>query len=152
MRWCCLSKACHWVNKAISLVGAACAVDSQGNFWLFGGLGFTTTATAGKLNDVWKFDGTNWTVATADSINSTLPTVAAPNPNFGVLGGGNASAKFLGATLAFSINYDGGSGALVFKITTPSPVSVFGAQLSLDRKSTRLNSSHTDISRMPSSA
>ena len=35
------------------------------------------------------------------------------------------------------------------KVSVPQ---ITGNEISLDRKSTRLNSSHTDISRMPSSA
>jgi N-acetylneuraminic acid mutarotase len=36
-------------------------MDTSGNLWLFGGLGFASTGTNSKLNDLWKFDGTNWT-------------------------------------------------------------------------------------------
>jgi len=46
--------------------------DSSGHFWLFGGNGFdsTGTGTQGDLNDLWKFDGTNWTwVSGSDLIN-----------------------------------------------------------------------------------
>ena len=39
-----------------------------------------------------------------------------------------------------------------FGINTPQRIASFVAQCAQDRKSTRLNSSHTDISRMPSSA
>jgi len=33
--------------------------DKSGNLWLFGGNG--VDAIVGYLNDLWKFDGTNWT-------------------------------------------------------------------------------------------
>jgi hypothetical protein len=37
-------------------------IDSKYNFWLFGGYGVSTnTNNAGPLNDLWKFDGNNWT-------------------------------------------------------------------------------------------
>jgi N-acetylneuraminic acid mutarotase len=38
-------------------------VDNSGKFWLFGGRGYGSTATLGRLNDLWKFDPTNnqWT-------------------------------------------------------------------------------------------
>jgi gliding motility-associated-like protein len=38
-------------------------VDQQGNFWLFGGLGYDINGTFGGLNDLWKYDiATNmWT-------------------------------------------------------------------------------------------
>ena len=35
--------------------------DSSGNFWLFGGTGIDSAGTYDVLNDLWKFDGTNWT-------------------------------------------------------------------------------------------
>jgi len=48
-------------------------IDSENNLWLFGGKGYATSTTIGILmfiffykvlgwlNDLWKFDGTNWT-------------------------------------------------------------------------------------------
>lgn len=36
-------------------------IDSSGNLWLFGGNGLDSAGTADLLNDLWKFDGTNWT-------------------------------------------------------------------------------------------
>ena len=53
------------------------------------------------------------------------------------------------------IGLTGGIGAgktVVAKIFAQLGVPVFNADDTADRKSTRLNSSHTDISRMPSSA
>jgi len=45
-------------------------IDKNGNLWLFGGDGFDTTATLGSLNDLWKFDGSNWTwVSGANTVN-----------------------------------------------------------------------------------
>jgi len=35
--------------------------DIDSNLWLFGGFGFHTGGPAAYLNDLWKFDGTNWT-------------------------------------------------------------------------------------------
>ena len=40
--------------------GAASWADPKGNLWLFGGSGIGTTST-GTLNDLWKWDGANWT-------------------------------------------------------------------------------------------
>jgi len=40
--------------------GAVTCQDASGTLWLFGGLGHGATAT-GSLNDLWKWDGTNWT-------------------------------------------------------------------------------------------
>jgi hypothetical protein len=35
--------------------------DSNGNFWMFGGYAYDSAGTLGYINDLWKFDGTNWT-------------------------------------------------------------------------------------------
>jgi alpha-tubulin suppressor-like RCC1 family protein/beta-lactam-binding protein with PASTA domain len=40
--------------------GSVSWIDSSGTFWLFGGYGFAASGS-GRLNDLWKFDGTNWT-------------------------------------------------------------------------------------------
>lgn len=36
-------------------------IDSNGNFWLFGGMGYDSRGAGGKLNDLWRWDGSNWT-------------------------------------------------------------------------------------------
>jgi len=42
--------------------GAVYWTDANGNFWLFGGDGLDANVGAGNnLNDLWKFDGVNWT-------------------------------------------------------------------------------------------
>ena len=44
-------------------------IDSSGNFWLFGGIGFDSLGGLwGYLNDLWKFDGTNWTWVSGSDI------------------------------------------------------------------------------------
>ena len=49
---------------------ATSTVDSAGNLWLFGGYGNDSAGTLGYLNDLWKFDGTNWTwVAGSNTAN-----------------------------------------------------------------------------------
>jgi N-acetylneuraminic acid mutarotase len=50
--------------------GSASWIDKNGNLWLFGGSGLDSTGTGGSLNDLWKFDGTNWTwVSGSNAIN-----------------------------------------------------------------------------------
>jgi hypothetical protein len=39
--------------------GAVSFTDAAGNFWLFGGYGYGSSGS-GQLNDLWKWDGTNW--------------------------------------------------------------------------------------------
>ena len=36
-------------------------IDSSGNLWLFGGAGYYSAGSTGTLNDLWRFDGANWT-------------------------------------------------------------------------------------------
>jgi N-acetylneuraminic acid mutarotase len=44
--------------------------DSSGYFWLFGGSGFDNNSVNGVLNDLWRFDGTNWTwISGSTSVN-----------------------------------------------------------------------------------
>jgi hypothetical protein len=45
--------------------------DSSGNLWLFGGCGYgSDRVSPGQLNDLWKYNGTNWTwVSGADTVN-----------------------------------------------------------------------------------
>lgn len=46
--------------------------DALGNFWLFGGVGLDASGSAGLLNDLWKYDGTNWTwVSGSDTKDSS---------------------------------------------------------------------------------
>lgn len=48
-------------NKPGGRSGAVSWKDQSGNLWLFGGLGYDTNGTWSYLNDLWKWDGTNWT-------------------------------------------------------------------------------------------
>jgi hypothetical protein len=44
--------------------------DAAGNFWLFGGNGYDSTASAGNLNDLWKYSAGQWTwVSGSNTIN-----------------------------------------------------------------------------------
>ncbi len=49
--------------------GVVSWIDSSGNFWLFGGSGFDSTGV-GLLNDLWKFDGTNWIWVSGSNVRS----------------------------------------------------------------------------------
>ncbi|MEQ8477255.1 MAG: kelch repeat-containing protein [Fulvivirga sp.] len=48
-------------NVPGSRIGSVAWLDLSGNLWLFGGTGYDDTGAQVKLNDLWKFDGTNWT-------------------------------------------------------------------------------------------
>ena len=41
--------------------GAMTWTDAKGDFWLFGGWGYDSAGTYDRLNDLWRWDGTNWT-------------------------------------------------------------------------------------------
>lgn len=52
--------------------GAVSWRDSSGNLWLFGGEGYADAGEDGYLNDLWRFDGTNWTwVSGRNTLNQT---------------------------------------------------------------------------------
>jgi hypothetical protein len=59
--------------------------DHAGSFWMFGGDGRDASDHLGQLNDLWKFDGTDWIwIDGANSIGQsgtygTLGTAAAAN-------------------------------------------------------------------------
>ncbi|MBN1698149.1 MAG: hypothetical protein JW881_11595 [Spirochaetales bacterium] len=41
--------------------GSISWIDTSDNLWLFGGYGYDSTSSKNNLNDLWRFDGTNWT-------------------------------------------------------------------------------------------
>ncbi|MDH4120497.1 MAG: Ig-like domain-containing protein [Deltaproteobacteria bacterium] len=59
--------------------------DAAGNLWLFGGVGYDSAGSISGLNDLWKWDGTNWTwisgstTAGAAGVYGTKGTTAATN-------------------------------------------------------------------------
>ncbi len=53
---------------------ATCWTDSQGNFWLYGGLGFDSAATEGQLGDLWKYSNGEWTWMAGSEIAATFLT------------------------------------------------------------------------------
>jgi len=58
---------------------AASWIDSAGNFWLFGGKGYDSGGAYGRLNDLWKFDGTNWTWVSGSNVMEETGTYGTPN-------------------------------------------------------------------------
>jgi hypothetical protein len=63
--------------------GAVSWTDSSGNMWLFGGYGFPASGSVGLLNDLWRWDGTNWTwMSGSDGIdqNGGYETQGSPDP------------------------------------------------------------------------
>ena len=58
---------------------AASFTDAAGNFWLFGGLGMSSTLVFGDLNDLWKFSNGQWTWMSGSNL-------AAQSGTYGVQG------------------------------------------------------------------
>ena len=84
-------------------LGAAIAVDAGGDAWLFGGAGYDSAGAGGNLNDLWKFDGSQWTwVAGSSTVNAapsygTEGTAApghTPGARYGASGWLDASGNF----------------------------------------------------------
>ncbi len=72
-------------------------IDASGNLWLFGGVGSDSTGTSGTLNDLWKFNGTNWTwvsgsnLADQPGVYGTNGTASASN----IPGGRNCAVSWI---------------------------------------------------------
>lgn len=66
-------------NEPGERYGAVGWADSAGDVWVFGGGGYDAAADSTRLNDLWRFDGTNWTWISGDSIGD-------PMGSYGTLG------------------------------------------------------------------
>jgi len=61
--------------------------DSSGNLWVFGGYGYDSAGGALLyLNDLWKFDGTNWTWISGSDIGNTAAGVGSAYATYGTKG------------------------------------------------------------------
>lgn len=47
-------------NSPGARIWACSFTDSSGNFWLFGGLGFSSTSTQTDFNDLWEYNNGRW--------------------------------------------------------------------------------------------
>jgi N-acetylneuraminic acid mutarotase len=54
--------------------GASAWIDSSGNFWLFGGIGYSSASNVGSLNDLWEYDPTTkeWTWVSGGDVDNAL--------------------------------------------------------------------------------
>ena len=77
--------------------------DSSGNLWLFGGSGLPATGNTGLLNELWKFDGTNWTWMSGTNITNGAGA-------YGTLG--RASSSNLAAARVGAVSWIDSSGNL----------------------------------------
>ena len=46
--------------------------DASGNLWLFGGYGYDGVGNRESLNDLWKYDGVNWTWVSGSNTGGQL--------------------------------------------------------------------------------
>ena len=55
-------------------IGAVSWTDSQGRFWLFGGTGWISTTTGGRLNELWRYDpiSRQWTWMAGSNLRDQL--------------------------------------------------------------------------------
>ena len=83
--------------------GAVPWTDSSDNLWLFGGMGYDGAGTYGSLNDLWKYDGVNWTWVSGSNTVNQSGTYGAQ----GVAAASNVPGARLG-----SISWIDGSGNL----------------------------------------
>ena len=69
-------------------------VDSSGDFWLFGGFGYDSTAHNGLLNDLWKYSGGQWTWVSGAITNNQRGVYGSLGvPAAGNVPGGRTSAS-----------------------------------------------------------
>ena len=60
-------------------------IDVSGNKWLFGGVGYDSAGNVGDLDDLWKFDGTNWTwLSGSSTVNRTESMACSARPPAGI--------------------------------------------------------------------
>jgi N-acetylneuraminic acid mutarotase len=63
--------------------GAVGWIDSSEQLWIFGGVGFDSTTSSKVLNDLWRFDGNQWTWISGSNFgfqNPAYGTKGVPSP------------------------------------------------------------------------
>lgn len=88
---------------------AATWTDLAGNFFLFGGMGYDT-ATLGSLNDLWRWDGTNWTWVSGDNTKDQLGVYGTKNVTAGTNKPGARTESIVWRTSLGSVFMFGGLG------------------------------------------
>jgi N-acetylneuraminic acid mutarotase len=76
--------------------GAAGWTDGN-NLFLFGGQGYDTNGALGSLNDLWKFDGANWTWISGDNVKAPTLASCSSYGTRGTAASGNKPGGRLGA-------------------------------------------------------
>ena len=85
-------------NRPGARTGAVSWIDPSDNvLWLFGGKGFAST-NLGKLNDLWKFDGANWTWISGSETISASSVYKAMNDSLNQPGSRHQALSWMDAT------------------------------------------------------
>ena len=134
-------------NSPGGRTGAAAWVDGSGHLWLFGGYGADSAGTTGELNDLWKFDGTNWTWVSGSSLanqigaygtkgtaspsnvpgaRASLVTWADASGNLWLFGGLGLDSAGTGGSLSDLWKFDGSSWTWVSGSNTVNQSAVYG--------------------------
>jgi N-acetylneuraminic acid mutarotase len=83
--------------------GASAWIDTNGNFWLFGGQGIDSKGAYGNLNDLWKYNSGAWTWMNGSNLGDQPGTYG----TLGIAGPGNTpGARYL------PVSWSQGSGDL----------------------------------------
>lgn len=88
--------------------GPCTVIDSNGNFWLFGGRGADSVGTYSQLNDLWKYDPTTsqWTWISGSNL-------ANQNGSYGIKGTA-AAGNYPGARAGMGCDIDSNNNIWVF--------------------------------------
>ena len=134
-------------NKPGARSPAASWFDKTGNLWLFGGYGYDSSYMSSNLNDLWKWDGKNWTwMNGSGSINQSgiFGNLGVPDPlnvpparescsywrdlagNFWIFGG---NGSFDNSNYSYGNDlwkWDGSNWTFIRGSQSPNPVGIYG--------------------------
>src|SRR5208337_2703822 len=133
-----------------SRYASASWIDKQGALWLFGGYGYDINGDLGNLNDLWKFDGSNWTWISGANVvdqpgmygnQGVAQGTNQPGARYGAASWADAGGSFWffgGAMYSAATGtndyfndlwkYDGSNWTLMSGGNTPNQAGVYGSQ------------------------
>jgi N-acetylneuraminic acid mutarotase len=98
------------ITRPGSRSGAVSWLGAAGNLMLFGGAGLDASGTSGSLNDIWQWDGTNWTWVDGDSHVNQAGVYGAKGTASGATRPGARSGAVSGFDISHRAVVFGGSG------------------------------------------
>jgi N-acetylneuraminic acid mutarotase len=132
-----------------SRFGAVSWIDSAGNFWLFGGIGYDSNGAIDELNDLWKYSGGEWSWESGSKLvnqNGVYGTQGVPAPgnvpgarvlavgwidlsgNLWLFGGAGFVSDGPGGVLNDLWKYSNGQWTWMSGSSTTYPLAVYGTQ------------------------